>query len=196
MRQAMTVLAVALALGGCARWVLPSETVERGRVPGMDSYAATEAVFTRIRPFESTALELSQKGIHPGITPNLKVLNYLDVMQRFMPHETVRIRDLAPAVQACINARDACEGWALQLEQIERQRVGHVSLDVLGIERETEATGWQAEMLLLLVDDVVVYKLWSGVPNIQEVNSQTNPLGPAQDLSGPAASAVRGAIRP
>lgn len=196
MRRAMvSVCVLAVGLSGCARWVLPSESAGKVAVPGMETYAESQAVFTRITPFETTAADLSSMGIHPGITPNLRLANYLEVRQRFMPLENVSLKDLDPAVQACVNARDACEAWVLDLEQIERQRVGHVSLDVLGIERETQATGWRAEILLLLIDEVVVYKLWSGAPNIQEVNTETNPLGPAQDLSGPAANAVRGVIK-
>ena len=60
----------------------------------------------------------------------------------------------------------------------------------LGFQRETTETGWSASMLLLLVDDVVVYKLWSGTPRVEERGKETNPLGPAQDLSDPARNAI------
>ena len=67
-------------------------------------------------------------------------------------------------------------------------------LDIIGVQRETRETGWSATMLLLLVDDIVVYKLWSGSPNQDERRQETNPLGPAQDLSGTARGAINGAI--
>jgi hypothetical protein len=51
-------------------------------------------------------------------------------------------------------------------------------------------------MLLLVQDGVVVYKLWSGTPTILEVKTETKPLGPLQDLSGPAAAAATGAVKP
>ena len=56
--------------------------------------------------------------------------------------------------------------------------------------REPSLCGWSASMLLLLVDDVVVYKLWSGTPRVEERGKETNPLGPAQDLSDPARNAI------
>ena len=51
-------------------------------------------------------------------------------------------------------------------------------------------------MLLLIQNGVVVYKLWSGTPSIIETKRDTKPLGPLQDLSGAAAGAVAGAIKP
>ena len=51
-------------------------------------------------------------------------------------------------------------------------------------------------MLLLVQNGVVVYKLWSGTPSILEVKTEKKPLGPLQDLSGPAASAVSGVVKP
>ena len=51
-------------------------------------------------------------------------------------------------------------------------------------------------MLLLVQNGVVVYKIWSGTPAILEVKTEKKPLGPLQDLSGPAAAAVSGAVKP
>jgi hypothetical protein len=106
----------------------------------------------------------------------------------------VALKDLDPAVQGCIGARTACTGWLLTPSATSTQRKGDVSLDLLGFRRETDQTGWSASLLVLLVDDVVVYKLWSGTPRAEERREETNPLGPAQDLTGPARDAVSGAI--
>ena len=97
-------------------------------------------------------------------------------------------------MQGCLGARTACQGYLLSPGASTTQRTGHVSLDIIGVQRETRETGWSATMLLLLVDDVVVYKLWSGSPNQDERRQETNPLGPAQDLSGTARGAIGGAI--
>ena len=77
-----------------------------------------------------------------------------------------------------------------------KRRPLYVVSQKLGFERETTSTGWKASMLLLVQDGVVVYKLWSGTPTILEVKTEKRPLGPFQDLSGPAAAAVSGAIKP
>lgn len=181
-----------LLIGGCANWVLPSESQSKSR--GFETYEQAQTTYNRVQPFRTTAGELADMGIFPGKTSNLQVVTYLDVMQRFMPQQTVKVSDLDPAVQACINAREGCEGWVLPLERTDRQRVGNVSLDVLGFRKETLSEGWNAEMVLLLTDDVVVYKLWSGAPNVTETKSETKPLGPLQDLGPAAASAVKSAI--
>lgn len=193
MRAATLGLVAVWGLSGCARWVLPSES--QSRATQFETYETAEAAYARVAPFQTTTADLRAMEIAPGKTPNLRVANYLEVMQRFMPQETVRLKDLDPAVQACINARDACKGWILPLERMDKERVGDVSLDLLGIERETRSSGWRAEMVLLLTDDVVIYKLWSGTPNVIETARETKPLGPLQDLSGTAGNAVKNAIQ-
>ncbi len=185
---------IALVLGGCARWVLPSQVEAKGGEQ-FETYEQVQGAYARIAPFTTTAGDLTDMGIHPGKTPNLQIINYLEIRSRFMQPQTVQLKDLDPAVQACINAREACEGWFVPLQRISRERVGDVSLDMLGFRRETVSTGWRAEMVLLLVDDVVVYKLWSGTPNVNEATKEVKPLGPFQDLSGAAAGAVKGAIQ-
>jgi hypothetical protein len=52
--------------------------------------------------------------------------------------------------------------------------------------RRQETTGWRFTGLVLLVNDLVVYRSWSGQPRISEVEITNNPLGPFQDI-GPAA---------
>jgi hypothetical protein len=36
-----------------------------------------------------------------------------------------------------------------------------------------------------MVDDVVVFRSWGGQPNVNELEVNTNPLGPLQEM-GPA----------
>ncbi len=182
------------ALGGCARWVLPSE--ENVKASPFASYEDAQMVFNSVTPMASTTEDLAALGLDPAATPNLKTVNYLDIMARFMPQQTVRLADLDPAVQACVNARESCVGYVLAPESVSKDRVGDVSLDMLGFERTTVSTGWRAEMLFLIVDDVVIYKLWSGTANIDETKTETRPLGPFQDLSGAATGVVKDAVTP
>lgn len=188
-------LALAASLGGCASWgVLPS-TTETTQTP-FQTYTSAEDAFKRIKPFVTTTKELKARGFDPYATPNIKVLNYLDLLPRFLPQQSIKVDDLDPAVQACLAAREACQGWLAEPSISSKDRTGNVALDVLGFERETTSTGWKASMLLLVQNGVVVYKLWSGTPAIMEVKTEKKPLGPLQDLSGPAASAVSGVVKP
>jgi hypothetical protein len=193
--RVLFLLAAVLPLSACASWgVLPS-TVETTQTP-FQTYRSAEDAFNQVKPFVTTARELKVRGFDPYVTPNIKVLNYLDLVPRFLPQQSMKSDDLDPAVQACLSARERCAGWLAEPSISSKDRTGNVALDVLGFERETTSTGWKASMLLLVQDGVVVYKLWSGTPSILEVKTEKKPLGPLQDLSGPAASAISGAIKP
>lgn len=193
--RVLFVSGLGLSLSACASWgVLPS-TQEKTESP-FQTYSSAEDAFKKVTPYVTTAKELKVRGFDPYTTPNIRVLNYLDLVPRFLPQQSMKQNDLDPAVQACLSMRDRCTGWLAEPNTSSKDRTGNVALDVLGFERETTSTGWKASMLLLLQDNVVVYKLWSGTPTILEVKTEKKPLGPLQDLSGPAASAVTGVIKP
>lgn len=193
--RVIALLAAGLSLSGCASWgVLPS-TTETTETP-FQSYRSAEDAFNQVKPFVTTTRELKARGFDPYTTPNIKVLNYLDLLPRFLPQQSMKADDLDPAVQSCLATREKCQGWLAEPSISAKDRTGNVALDVLGFERETTSTGWKASMLLLVQNGVVVYKLWSGTPSILEVKTEKKPLGPLQDLSGPAASAINGAIKP
>ena len=66
------------------------------------------------------------------------------------------------------------------MKKLARQRVGNFWVDSLDFRRETVTTGWSVEVLLVFVDDTLVYKLMGGQPTIREVEVQRKPLGPLQ----------------
>jgi len=41
-------------------------------------------------------------------------------------------------------------------------------------------TGWKFGALIVVIDNKVVYKQWSGSPRIEETDLRRNPLGPLQ----------------
>jgi hypothetical protein len=187
--------ALAAVLSACGSMGVLPRNAEITESPYKD-YRSAEEAYTQIKPFETTIDELKTRGFDPYKTPNIKVMNYLDLLPKFMPQQSVTKDDLDPAVRACLKSRERCQGWVAEPSRIDRDRTSNVALDVLGFERETTSTGWKAQMLVLIQDDVVVYKLWSGTPTINEVKRETKPLGPFQDLSGTAASAAKSAIVP
>lgn len=190
----VSVVAAAASLQACASWLLPSNS-QTTESP-FHNYRSAEDAYNRITPYVTTVTELKSRGLNPYSTPNIKVLNYLDLVPRFLPQASMKQEDLDPAVRACLSARDNCTGWLAEPSILVNDRTGNVPLDVLGFERETTSTGWKASMLLLIQNGVVVYKLWSGTPSIIETKRDTKPLGPFQDLSGAAASAATSAIKP
>ncbi|HEY0282396.1 MAG TPA: hypothetical protein VGC27_07225, partial [Rhizomicrobium sp.] len=70
------------------------------------------------------------------------------------------------------------------------RRLGNFFLDLLGFERQTLNTGWQAEVVLLMQDGQVAYKLMSGRPRIEDTQDTIRPLGPLQDISNSAFNAA------
>jgi len=50
-------------------------------------------------------------------------------------------------------------------------RKGGIFLDALGFKRVTHSTGWSAEVVLLMQDGHVVYKLMSDRPHIESTDN-------------------------
>ena len=56
---------------------------------------------------------------------------------------------------------------------------------MLNFKRKVETKGWEFNAVIVLIKDQVVYKTWSGTPEIHEYSDTTNPLGPLQTI-GPS----------
>lgn len=134
---------------------------------------------------KSDAAELRQLGIAPPDYPNTVILTQADIVRRFVPSGLVQRQDLDAGVLACLEARDACRGWEVTAARISKKRTGNFFADFTNFSRRQETTGWRFKGLILLVNNTVVYRTWSGQPRISEVEITHNPLGPFQDI-GPA----------
>jgi hypothetical protein len=66
-------------------------------------------------------------------------------------------------------------------ERIHRKRTGSAFLDLLNFRRRTHETGWKFKALFVIHHNLVVYKLWSGIPKIDRRSGAENPLGPIQE---------------
>jgi len=146
------------------------------------SYEAVKNAFDKIVPGQTTLKDLETLGFGPGQTPNVELLNYLDIIQKFMPNQSIRIEDLDPAIQTCLKVKDLCSGLKISPEWIDNKRYGNLFLDLFNFERKTKISGWRFEALLVVIDDVVVYKLSSGQPKVLRDENKRNPLGPIQDI--------------
>ncbi|CUA96119.1 hypothetical protein [Thiomonas bhubaneswarensis] len=169
-------LGLALALSGCAS-LLPRGVAQTSKP--WANFNQAHAAFERIQPFVTTTAELREQGLDPLVTPNITILNYADIVRRLLPPSGNDFA-LDPGIRACMQAQTACRGFEIEQRHIDRKRVGNFWLDFLDFRRETTTTGWRFNMLLLVVNDRVVYKLWGGQPDISEVEVTRNPLGPLQ----------------
>ena len=141
-------------------------------------------------PMQSNVATMIQLGISPVQQPNTTILTHDDIVRRFVTNSLLKREDLDPGVLACLDAREACLGWEVTAARIQKERTGNFLADFTNFSRRTETTGWRFNALILLINDVVVYRAWSGQPRVNVIEVQTNPLGPLQDI-GPALVTTR-----
>ena len=53
------------------------------------SFEEANKAFDLITPYQTKKNELEQLGFDPKVTPNIKILNYLDLIKRFMPNQSM-----------------------------------------------------------------------------------------------------------
>ncbi|HEX4927746.1 MAG TPA: hypothetical protein VFV74_07075 [Burkholderiales bacterium] len=174
-------IAVGLAvLAGCSSLLLPKS--RQITASPWQSYGDAQSAFDKIVPGTTTLADLRRMKLDPSTNPNITILNYADVMRKFMVNQSFSMDDLDEGVRACVTAKVSCRGFEVNQTSVQKSRNGNVVLDVLGFYRETHTVGWKFNGLILLRDRVVVYKLTSGQPAIQETEENQNPLGPVQAI--------------
>ncbi len=169
-----------LSLAACSNLLPRSDTSNQSP---WQNFEAAKVDYDKIVPNQTTKADLKKLGFDPFVTPNITLLNYLDLTTRFIPNSSITLNDLPPMVQKCLQMKDHCQGYAANPQHMHSQRFGNVALDLLNFRRETRTSGWRFETLLVLLDDTVVYKLWGGDPNILKYEKKNNPLGPLQEVS-------------
>jgi hypothetical protein len=139
--------------------------------------------FNQITPNQTTVRQLSNMGFDPNLTPNIKIMPYVDIVPVFMPNPNIRMDDLPVGVRVYVEAKQNSLAYLVELDDVHEKRHGNLLLDVLGFKRQTHQSGWRFKGLILLKDSVVVYTLSSGEPDISREDSAIKPLGPFQDMS-------------
>ena len=176
------VLLLSMLLSGCSGNPLPSS--QSTVISQWDSFNEAKLSFDQIRPNQTTVDELERIGFGLTSSPNVRILNYLELTGRFMPNPAIGFDQLDQSVSQCLQAKTACEGYLVKIRKIDKNREGNVMLDLLNFRRKTLSTGWQFDALVLINDGLVAYKIWGGTPNISELKNSKNPLGPLQGLPG------------
>jgi hypothetical protein len=147
-----------------------------------ESFDAAESAFNKIVPHQTRVEDLKVLGFDPHVTPNIKILNYLDIIERFIPNSSISKEDLHPDVRTCIELKEGCMAYELDLDIMRKKRFGNLALDMTGFAKKTQVYGWNYKALLLIKDGVVVYKLRSGQPNVDKIERKIRPLGPVQEI--------------
>ncbi len=169
---------------GCASEMKKSLFISENMrsVTTWENFDQAEAAFEKIIPHKTRVEDLKALGFCPHTTPNIKILNYLDIIQRFIPNSSITKDDLHPDVRSCLEVKEGCMGYELDLDIIRKKRFGSLALDMTGFAKQTQIHGWDYKALLLIKDGVVVYKLRSGRPSIDKIERKINPLGPVQEV--------------
>jgi len=168
-----------LFLTGCSG-LLPS--IEQTTKSPWESFGEAKKSFDKITPRKTTTEELKQLGFDPFETPNVTLITYLEIIEHFMPNPSITLQHLDPGVRACLKSRHACHGYAVAPKMETSRRYGNTAADLFNFRRKTMTTGWEFDALIVIKDDLVVYKLWGGQPNIEKFEDKRNPLGPLQDV--------------
>lgn len=172
---------VVMMLASCSSSLPKGEATTESQ---WDTFEEAKASYDSIVPFETITSDLKELGFDPYSTPNVRILSYLDIIKIFNPGNSVRPEDLPPSVRACLAAREACLAYEASPGVNKRVRVGNVFLDLLKFKRDRIETGWSFNALIVIDHNMVVYKIWSGIPLIDEHEIRKNPLGPLQDSVG------------
>ncbi|MDP3296182.1 MAG: hypothetical protein Q8N09_01080 [Thermodesulfovibrionia bacterium] len=133
------IFAIALIAVGSGS-LLPS-VKETTKTYWWGSFDEAKIAFEQIIPYKSTTGELQKLGFDPYQTPNLKILTYLDIIQRFMFNPSIKKEELDKGIQDCINAKTNCSAYEIQLKNITKKRYGNVLLDLFNFKRITKKSG-------------------------------------------------------
>jgi len=175
-RHALPVLAATL-LAACAQ-LLPKQ--ELSMPNSWASFDEALRSFERIDPGRTTVAQLKELGVDPYTKPNIAILNYSDLVRRFVPPGSDGLKALDPGVRECLEALQACRAYEIVLKDIRRVRSGDFLKDFLNFHRVTTISGWQFTGTVVIKGEIVVHKVWSGQPAIHEIEEARNPLGPFQ----------------
>ncbi|HQT26478.1 MAG TPA: hypothetical protein PLK99_07765 [Burkholderiales bacterium] len=177
-KKSLTACAM-LLLCACSSLLPKGEFVTLGP---WHSYQELQQVFDKIVPNKTTAEDLKKMGLDPAMNPNITILNYSDILRRFIPSPSINAEDLDEGVKECISAKTGCIGFEINQTMMKRVRYGNFWADFLDFHRKVDVVGWRFDGVILIRDNIVVYKLTGGEPSVHQFQESNNPLGPLQGI--------------
>lgn len=169
-----------ISLAGCGS-LLPS--AKQTTKSQWKSFEEAKKTVEAIIPSKTTVEDMKKMGISPFAAPNIKTLTYLDIIQRFMLNPSIKKEDLEDGIRSCIEAKGRCYAYEVLIKNVYSKRYGSVFLDLFNFRRNTKTYGWEFDAIIVIVDNVAVYKLVRGSPEVDESREVKNPLGPLQDAT-------------
>jgi hypothetical protein len=164
-------------LAGCSS-LLPHSTQEL-KTPWHD-YGEAQALFDKIIPQKTNLTDLKNLGFDPKQTSNISILNQADLLRRLLGSASFDIGILDAALHVCVVPHSSCFAYEVEQTFTAKKRIGNFLLDFLNFDRQTDISGWQFDAIVVLNEDMVIYKQWSGKPSIHQFEEERSPLGPLQ----------------
>src|SRR5438034_7063952 len=157
------VCGVVLLTSGCKSLFPSNSTTVNSR---WKNYADVSGAFGKIEPYNTDATGLKTLGFDPSVSPNVKILTYVEIVPIFLPNSGIQKSDLPGPVREFIDADGDGIAYLVDLNNTRSKRYGNILLDIFNFKRKTHTSGWKFHGLILVKNDVVIYKLASGQPNI------------------------------
>lgn len=178
-------LVAGVALSACTSLLPRGSTATSSRFA---SFEEARIAAEQIRPLTTRVQELGPLGFDIRDGLNVTLVSYPEIVVRLTPHPGVPISLLDAGTRQCIDIQAACRGYLFRFEREDRKREGNFFLDFFNVKRTTHLTGWRFEALIVVSNDTVLFRNYSGQARIERFDRQTNPLGPFQP-AGEAAGA-------
>lgn len=167
----IAILVVTLAVVGCGALTL---------LPRQPDSSATEikslkelaSAYARVLPGQTRASQLAALGFDTS-TPNVQMLSYLGVMERYMTGASTNFDRLDAALQNCIETRDRCTAFVFKPGD---QARGGGMFASLGF--GANAAGRAVEVTLLVQNGRVAYKMMTGLPEAPAPRRVATPVLP------------------
>lgn len=143
-------------------------------------YEAARQALEQVVPYKTRLSDLKALGLDPQESANVTVISYPDVVTRIAPNAGVPLDAMDKGLRDCILAQTRCRAYVYSFSQQKRQREGEFLPDFFNFRRTVNIQGWRLEGLVVVRDDLVVFRSMGGEPHIRKVERQVNPLGPLQ----------------
>src|ERR687888_972097 len=120
MTRRIAAVALLALVAGCSSLLPKSKEVTASP---WQTYQDAQDAFDKIVPGQTTIAELRQMSLDPARNANIAILNYADVMRKFMLNQSFSINDLDNGVRECVMAKIACRGFEIKQSNVLKQRM-------------------------------------------------------------------------
>ena len=128
MHRSIAALLACLLVGACTSLLPKSKEVTASP---WQTYQDAQETFDKIIPGHTTIADLRVMSLDPSANANIAILNYADVMRKFLLNQSFSINDLDHGVRDCVLAKVGCKGFEINQSSVQKQRMGNVIFDVL-----------------------------------------------------------------